>query len=163
MNKLIGQKKNCLENFWLQQLNRQHIQWCLSLAWFCWVGLNPNFCCTRREGEDSRVKGGRGGFDVWYAGTSDGEHCEVPACSGWFCHVAYCIHTCWKGIEKYTPVLGPHCGSDLHTSQQEGWCSSCSCAKPETMFSYLNLCCLDAQTLNPFLIPLFSLGITLCI
>ena len=38
---------------------------------------------------------------------------------GWFYHVAY-MRTCRKGIEKYTPVLGPHRGSDLHACRHRG-------------------------------------------
>ena len=43
----------------------------------------------------------RGDFDARRGGTSDEERREVPACSGWFCHVAYKC-TCRKYIEKNT-------------------------------------------------------------
>ena len=43
----------------------------------------------------------KGIFDAWRGGTSDEECRKVPACRGWFCHVAY-RRTCTKGIEKNT-------------------------------------------------------------
>ena len=73
-----------------------------------------------RRGEGKTRMGGRRAFlmrDVEAQVMRSAER-EVPACRGWFCHVAY-MRTCRKGIEKHTPVLGPHRphhGSDLHES-----------------------------------------------
>ena len=66
-------------------------------------GSGSQFLLRRGGGEDSEGEGRkRGVFDARRGGTSDEERREVPACSGWFCHVAYCMRTCRTGIEKHT-------------------------------------------------------------
>ena len=70
-------------------------------------GSGSQFLLRRGRGEDSEGEGRqRGAFDARRGGTSDEERREVPACSGWFCHVAYCMGTCRKGIEKHTHLYG---------------------------------------------------------
>ena len=66
-------------------------------------GSGSQFLLHRGGGEDSEGEGRkRGVFDARRGGTSDEERREVPACSGWFCHVAYCMRTCRTCIEKHT-------------------------------------------------------------
>ena len=83
-------------------------------------GSGSQFVLRRGGGEDSQGDGRkRGVFDVRRGGTSDEERREVPACSGWFCYVAF-MRTYREGIEKHTHVRGPHHGSDLHASRRRG-------------------------------------------
>ena len=70
-------------------------------------GSGSQFLLRRWGGEDSEGEGRkRGVFDARRGGTSDEERREVPACSGRFCHVAYCMRTCRTGIEKHTHLYG---------------------------------------------------------
>ena len=82
-------------------------------------GSGSQFLLRRGRREDSEGEGRkRGVFDARRGGTSDDERREVPACSGSFCYVAYCMRTCKKGIEKHTRIRGSHRGSDLHARRQ---------------------------------------------
>ena len=84
-------------------------------------GSGSQFLLRQGGGEHSEGKWRkRGVFDARRGGTSDEERREVPACSGRFCYVAYCLRTCRKGVKKHTPVRVLHHGSDLHASRRRG-------------------------------------------
>ena len=83
-------------------------------------GSGSRYLLRQGGGEDSGGEGRkRGVFDARRGGTSDEER-RVPACSGWFCHEAYCMRTCRKGIVKHTPIRDLHHGSNLHASRRHG-------------------------------------------
>ena len=66
-------------------------------------GSGSQFLLRRGGEEDSEGEGRkRGIFDARRGGTSDEERRELPACSGWFCHVGFCMRTCRTGMEKHT-------------------------------------------------------------
>ena len=111
------------------------------------MGPDPSFRCAGPGGDSEGEGRKRSVFDVRRGGTSDEERREVPACSGWFCHVAYCMRTCKTGIEKDTDLYWVLI-FDLHASRRRG--RSDSIARRMYACTHTGKCWLGHTSIGPW-------------